>query len=59
MLRIAVPNKGALHEPAIALLHESGYAKRSSTKELVLVDRDNDVEFFFLRPRDIATYVGS
>lgn len=59
MLRVAVPNKGALHEPATALLHESGYARRSSSKELVLVDAANSVEFFFLRPRDIATYVGS
>ena len=59
MLRIAVPNKGALHEPATELFHESGYARRSSTKELVLVDELNGVEFFFLRPRDIAVYVGT
>lgn len=59
MLRVAVPNKGALHEPATELLSESGYARRTSSKELVLVDSDNGVEFFFLRPRDIATYVGT
>lgn len=59
MLRIAVPNKGSLSEPASAMLHEAGYRQRSNSKELVLVDPDNGVEFFFLRPRDIAVYVGS
>ncbi|MGP9693022.1 ATP phosphoribosyltransferase [Brachybacterium sp. AOP25-B2-12] len=59
MLRIAVPNKGALSEPAADLLHEAGYRRRGSAKELVLVDEENGVELFFLRPRDIAVYVGS
>jgi ATP phosphoribosyltransferase len=59
MLRIAVPNKGSLAEPASAMLHEAGYRQRRDSKELALVDADNDVEFFFLRPRDIAVYVGS
>ena len=59
MLRIAVPNKGSLSEPAIRMLSEAGYRQRRSAKELVLVDEDNDAEFFFLRPRDIATYVGA
>lgn len=59
MLRIAVPNKGALSEPAADLLQEAGYRRRGSAKELVLVDEENDLELFFLRPRDIAVYVGS
>ena len=59
MLRVAVPNKGSLAEPAAAMLRESGYRQRTDTRELVLQDPDNDTEFFFLRPRDIATYVGS
>ncbi|MGO4417345.1 ATP phosphoribosyltransferase, partial [Streptomyces sp. MCAF7] len=59
MLRIAVPNKGSLSEPASAMLHEAGYRQRKDRRELVLVDSENDVEFFFLRPRDIAVYVGS
>ncbi len=59
MLRIAVPNKGSLAEPAAEMLHEAGYRQRRDRRELVLVDSDNDVEFFFLRPRDIAVYVGS
>src|SRR3954470_10286954 len=56
-LRIAVPNKGALSQSAIDMLRESGYRQRQDTKELTLVDADNGVEFFYLRPRDIALYV--
>ena len=59
MLRIAVPNKGSLAEPAAAMLREAGYRQRSDPRELVLQDPENDTEFFFLRPRDIAVYVGS
>ena len=59
MLRIAVPNKGSLSEPAAEMLREAGYRARRDSKELVLADADNDVEFFYLRPRDIAVYVGS
>jgi len=59
MLRIAVPNKGSLSEPAVSLLIEAGYKQRRDPRELVLTDSRNDVEFFFLRPRDVAVYVGS
>ncbi|MCW2494944.1 ATP phosphoribosyltransferase [Jatrophihabitans sp.] len=59
MLRIAVPNKGSLSEPASQMLTEAGYRQRSDSRELVLFDAENDTEFFFLRPRDIAVYVGS
>lgn len=59
MLRIAVPNKGSLSETTSAMLAEAGYAGRRDPKSLHLIDPENEVEFFFLRPRDIATYVGS
>lgn len=59
MLRIAVPNKGSLSEPAATMLAEAGYRPRRDGRELVLLDAENDVELFFLRPRDIAVYVGS
>jgi ATP phosphoribosyltransferase len=59
MLRIAVPNKGSLSDPASAMLVEAGYRQRADDRELVLLDADNETEFFFLRPRDIAVYVGS
>ena len=59
MLRVAVPNKGSLSEPAVTMLREAGYRQRRDPRELVLSDPDNDVEFFFLRPRDISTYVAT
>ncbi|WP_299165139.1 ATP phosphoribosyltransferase [uncultured Arthrobacter sp.] len=59
MLRVAVPNKGSLSESASAMLSEAGYRQRRDTRELVMVDPENEIEFFFLRPRDIAVYVGS
>ncbi|NHN54990.1 ATP phosphoribosyltransferase [Calidifontibacter sp. DB0510] len=59
MLRVAMPNKGALAESAAEMMREAGYRGRRESKELVVVDQDNDVELFFLRPRDIALYVGS
>jgi ATP phosphoribosyltransferase len=59
MLRIAVPNKGTLSDSAVEMLQEAGYAVRRDPKDLIVADPRNDVEFFYLRPRDIATYVGS
>jgi ATP phosphoribosyltransferase len=58
MLRVAVPNKGILSEAAVAMLKEAGYTTRRDPKDLHVVDTVNQVEFFYLRPRDIATYVG-
>ena len=58
MLRIAVPNKGMLSEPAWNMLAEAGYRLRSNPRQLVVEDPDNDVELFYLRPLDIAVYVG-
>jgi len=59
MLRIAVPNKGSLAESSVEILKEAGYRQRTDVRDLVLVDPDNSVEFYYLRPRDIAIYVGS
>ncbi len=59
MLRVAVPNKGALSETAQQMLAESGYRRRHDGKDLTVLDDAHGVEFFFLRPKDIATYVGS
>jgi ATP phosphoribosyltransferase len=58
LLRIAVPNKGSLSQSATEMLREAGYRQREDSKQLTLVDTDNGVEFFYLRPRDIALYVG-
>ena len=59
MLRIAVPNKGSLADASISILREAGYRQRIDSRDLVLLDPDNGVEFYYLRPRDIAIYVGS
>jgi ATP phosphoribosyltransferase len=58
LLRIAIPNKGSLAASASEMLREAGYRQRSDSKELSLLDTTNGVEFFYLRPRDIALYVG-
>ena len=58
-MRIAVPNKGSLSEPAVEMLREAGYRVRRDSKELVVTDADHGVEFFYLRPRDVAVYVGA
>jgi ATP phosphoribosyltransferase len=59
MLRIAVPNKGSLADTASEMLQEAGYTGRRDPKDLHVIDPVNEVEFFYLRPKDIATYVGS
>ena len=58
-LRIAVPNKGSLADSSAQMLREAGYRQRLDQRDLTLLDPDNDVEFYYLRPRDIAVYVGS
>jgi ATP phosphoribosyltransferase len=58
-MKIAVPNKGSLAELSIQVLKEAGYRQRTDSRDLVLVDQENNVEFYYLRPRDIALYVGS
>ncbi|CAB4541069.1 unannotated protein [freshwater metagenome] len=57
-LRIAVPNKGSLSDASAAMLREAGYRQRSDPRDLTFIDPENDVEFYYLRPRDIAVYVG-
>jgi ATP phosphoribosyltransferase len=59
MLRVALPNKGTLAEPASTMMREAGYRQRSDSRDLSAPDEENGVEFFYLRPKDIATYVGN
>lgn len=59
MLKVAIPNKGSLSEPAITMLREAGYHQRRDARDLVLLDEENGVEFFYIRPRDVAVYVGA
>jgi ATP phosphoribosyltransferase len=58
-LKVALPNKGSLAEAASQILREAGYRQRSDARDLSFIDPENGVEFYYLRPRDIATYVGS
>ena len=58
-LKIALPNKGSLADASSQILREAGYRQRSDNRDLTFLDPDNGVEFYYLRPRDIATYVGS
>lgn len=59
MLKIAVPNKGSLADASVEILKEAGYRQRVDSRDLVLSDPENGVEFYYLRPRDIALYVGT
>jgi ATP phosphoribosyltransferase len=59
MLKIALPNKGSLSEDAVQLIREAGYNCRRYSRELIVFDNANQVEFVFLRPRDIAIYVST
>ncbi|MEI6039280.1 MAG: ATP phosphoribosyltransferase [Actinomycetes bacterium] len=59
MFKVAVPNKGSLAESASLVLKEAGYRQRTDLRDLTLYDPENDIEFYYLRPRDIAIYVGS
>lgn len=58
-LKVALPNKGSLAESASQIMKEAGYRQRTDQRDLSFIDPDNGVEFYYLRPRDIATYVGS
>ena len=59
MLKVAIPNKGSLSDSAITMLKEAGYRQRSDARDLTLIDPENEIEFYYLRPRDIALYVAS
>ena len=58
MIRFALPNKGALSEGALRLLQEAGYRCSRRNRELSVSDPEHGIEFVFLRPGDIAVYVG-
>jgi len=59
LLKIALPNKGSLADDSIRILIEAGYRQRTDSRDLVTIDSENDIEFYYLRPRDIAIYVSS
>jgi len=58
MIKVAIPNKGMLAEPAMDLLKACGYKVSKAVKTLSSIDIANGIEFYFLRPSDIPMYVG-
>lgn len=59
MLRIAIPNKGALSDPAQKMLSAAGYRTKRRGRELSITDERAGVTLFFLRPADIAVAVSA
>jgi len=59
VLKVALPNKGSLADDSIKILSEAGYRQRNDSRDLITLDSENEIEFYYLRPRDIAIYVAS
>lgn len=58
-LKVALPNKGSLADSASTIFKDAGYRQRTDQRDLIFLDPENEMEFYYLRPRDIATYVGN
>ncbi|MDQ2935454.1 MAG: ATP phosphoribosyltransferase [Chloroflexota bacterium] len=56
-LRLALPNKGRLAEPAVALLQDAGIDVELSERRLSAVARNVEIELLFVRTGDVAEYV--
>lgn len=56
-LRLALPNKGRLAEPAVDLLRAAGLDFELSTRRLTASVANADVELLFVRTEDVAEYV--
>lgn len=56
-LRLALPNKGRLAEPAVSLLRDAGLDFELSERRLTTAARNYAVELLFVRTEDIAEYV--
>ncbi|MCC6958615.1 MAG: ATP phosphoribosyltransferase [Dehalococcoidia bacterium] len=59
MIKVAVPNKGALFEPTLEMLNSCGYRVAKVGSALSSIDPENGIEFYFLRPGDIPLYVAN
>lgn len=60
MIRIAIPNKGRLHEPTLALFKDSGlpvYGGGNESRRLLSRTCDPDILFIFARSADIPLFV--
>ncbi|MGP8337106.1 MAG: ATP phosphoribosyltransferase [Methanosarcinaceae archaeon] len=58
MIRIAIPNKGRLHDPTVDLLNKAGLpVLQGATRKLFAKTTDPDITFLFARAADIPEYV--
>src|SRR5450759_2279661 len=56
-LRLAVPNKGRLVEPTLALLHDAGLIFEEHDRSLVARVQNFDLDILFVRTNDIIEFV--
>ena len=60
MIRIAIPNKGVLCQPALQMLGKAGFAALDSPQETLCARcEDSRVEYLFVRAQDVTKYVES
>jgi ATP phosphoribosyltransferase len=57
-LRLAVPNKGRLVEPSLALLHDAGLVFEEHDRSLVARVQNFDLDILFVRTNDVIEFVG-
>ena len=57
-LRLAVPNKGRLVEPTLALLHDAGLVFEEHDRSLVARVQNFDLDILFVRTSDVIEFVG-
>ena len=57
-LRLAVPNKGRLVEPTLALLRDAGLAFEAHDRSLVAQVQNLDIDILFVRATDVVEFVG-
>ncbi len=56
-LRLAVPNKGRLQEPTLALLHDAGLVFEDGTRALVARAENFPLDILFVRTEDVVEFV--
>ena len=58
MIRIAIPNKGRLHDPTVSLLKEAGLpVLEGGARKLFAKTTDPDITILFARAADIPEYI--
>ncbi len=56
-LRLAIPNKGRLVQPTLALLHDAGLLFEEHDRSLVARVQNFDLDILFVRASDVAEFV--